>query len=773
MRAFRLVTVIALWGLFSMTAVAMDLAQTIDFKIAPQRLATALLEFSHQANVQIVVGSEVGDRLSAGLSGRHSIAQGLTALLQGSALVYRVVNDTSITVGNSDSSQTLPSAAGPLTPTTAKAEWPFLGGNPESQQYSALDQINSKNVGSLGLLWYSDLSIPEGLVGNPLVKDGVVYQGAPWGRALATDIQSGKTLWAFDSHLNLANYSVIAMYIATITRGLGMDENNVYAAGGCSLYAVDRKTGKEVWESQICNPAEDLGANSAPRVGGGKVFVGIGNMQMGSARGYAAGYDAKTGKELWRFYTVPGDPTKPYENKQMEMAAKTWGDRYWIDTRGSGSVWEGMIYDPKTDLLIFGAGNPGVDGHEREFSGKAMLFSGSLIAVNASTGEYVWHLQEVTGDVFHPGDATAHLQLADLRIDGRVRHVLMQAAKNGYFDVIDANTGRMISANNYVPVVNWKPMDMKTGTLAYREGLDFWNYPPGKTEILQPGGFGAHTWELCSYNPDTGLVYIPAFIFPYGLSRDGRDEYAGFSKDAKYPNQGLLIAWDPVAQKERWHVAHPVTVNGGVLSTAGKIVLQGTPGRLYAYDATTGKTLWSYDTHSVILGAPSTVMVNGRQVILVPSGDGNAVAISKTARLSTTPESMSAPSRLLAFSLDGNTKLPPAMPKMVLKPVLAKQPSDVAARGRSIFEEHYCGACHGGNLISSGNGRIPDLRNIRESTLHMMPQIIRQGAYRSMGMPQFPEITDQDITALQAYITNEAWAAYENQGIPEDAARAH
>jgi PQQ-dependent dehydrogenase (methanol/ethanol family) len=650
------------------------------------------------------------------------------------------------------------------SPPSGDGEWPFLGGSPESHQYSPLDQINSKNVGSLGLLWYSDLPIPEGLIGNPLVKDGVIYQSAPWGRAVATDILTGKTLWKFDPQLDLARYSRLAMYIATITRGLAMDEDNVYVAGGCSLYAVDRKTGKKVWESQVCDPTQDLGADSAPRVGDGKVFLGINNMQSGTARGYAAAYDAHTGRELWRFYTVPGDPTKPYENKQMEMAAKTWGDRYWTDTRGGGGVWEGMIYDRQTGLLIFGVGNPGVDGHEKEFAGKPMLFTGSLIAVNASTGQYAWHVQEVTGDVFHPGDATAHLQLADLRLNGRMRHVIMQAAKNGYFDVIDAKTGEMISANKYVPVDNWKPMDKKTGTLTYREGLDFWNYPPGKTEILQPGGYGAHTWELASYDPQTGLVYIPAFVFPYGLSKDGRDEYAGFSKDAKYKNHGLLIAWDPLAQKERWHVDHPITINGGVLSTAGNIVFQGTPGTLYAYDATTGKTLWSYDTHSIVLGAPSTVMVQGRQVILVPSGDGNAVASSKSAELTSTPATIGAPSRLLAFVLDGKTMLPPATPKTILKPVLSRQPMSAAERGKAVFEGHDCGACHGEHLIASGNGRIPDLRNIREQTLRVMPQIIHQGVYRSMGMPQFPDITDEEITALQAYITNEAWAAYDAQG---------
>jgi len=644
-------------------------------------------------------------------------------------------------------------------------EWTHLGGDLDSHQYSPLTQINAQNVHSLALLWYSNLPIPEGLIGNPLVKDGVVYQSGPWGRIVATDLLSGKTLWAFDPHLDLSAYSSKSAFTATENRGAGMDEDNVYATGGCSLYAVNRKTGVQTWQAKLCDPAQDLGSDSAPRVGDGKVFVGITNMQSGTNRGYAVAFDARSGKELWRFYTVPGDPSKPYENAQMATAAKTWGSRYWIDSKGSGGVWEGMIYDPQTGLLIFGAGNPGVDGHEAEFAGKPMLYADSLIAVNASTGHYVWHVQETTGDVFHPGDATAHLQLADVHINGRPRHVVMQAAKNGYFYVIDAKSGQVISADEYgIPDTNFEPADKETGTVSFRKNLAFWNFTEGKKEIMQPGGFGAHTWELCSYNPDTGLVYIPAFVFPYELSRAGRDEFAGFAKDAKYKNHGVLIAWDPLNKAERWHVDHPITINGGVLSTAGGVVFQGTPGKLYAYDAKTGQTLWSFDTHSIVLGAPSTVMVQGRQILLVPAGDGNAAVSSKTSLLTSTPETIAAPSRLLAFALDGKAMLPPAGPKLIRRPPLPRQPRDVAELGRALFEQNGCGGCHGAHLVASGNGRIPDLRNVPEPLLRLMPQILRDGVFRSAGMPRFPDISDQQVEQLQAYITDAAWDAYDAQG---------
>lgn len=643
----------------------------------------------------------------------------------------------------------------------AETDWRYLGGNSQSNQYSVLDQINKNTVPTLGLLWYSDLPIGEGLVGNPLVMENVVYQGAPYGSAVATDIHTGKTLWSFIPSLGLERYSSGAAHQASTNRGLGMDDSRVYISGGCSLFGIDRKTGKQQWRAEVCDPSGNYGSNSAPRVGAGKVFLGINNMQSGTGRGYAMAFDARTGKELWRFYTVPGDPSKPFENKQMEMAAKTWGDSYWKDMPGggSGSVWEGMIYDAQTDLLIFGAGNPGTDGHERQYVDKEMLFADSIIAVKASTGEYVWHRQLTTGDVYHPGDGVAHMQLADIKINGRNRHVILQAAKNGYFYVVDARTGKVISAKNYVPTINYKPLDLKTGTLSFKDELRFWEHP-GKPVVMQPGGYGAHVWELTSYNPKTGLVYIPAFIMPYELG--GRYAEYGFADDAVFKNKGMLIAWDPIKQTKRWQVDHPqVTMSGGALSTAGNIVFQGTPaGTFAAYDATNGTKLWSYDTHSVIRGGPSTVMVDGKQIILVPSGDGTAIG-SARGRLSRTLDTYAAPSRLLAFGLGGDAVLPPTQ-KVILKPVLDRQPVALAEKGKAFYNQN-CGRCHGQNVITSGNGRIPDLRNIREARMRALPQILRNGILKPLGMPQFPDITDEQIEAVRAHITNEAWSAYQRQ----------
>jgi len=642
--------------------------------------------------------------------------------------------------------------------TATENDWWYLGGNPHSNQYSVLDQINEKTIDSLGLLWYSDLPIGAGLVGNPLVMDNVVYQGGPYGSAVATDINTGNTLWSFVPNLELDRYGPTAAYLATTNRGgVAIDDTKVYISGGCSLFGLDRQGGTQLWHAEICEPTGLYGSNSAPRVGVGKVFVGINNIQSGTGRGYALALDANTGEEIWRFYTVPGDPSKPFENPQMEMAAKTWGDEYWTNLPGggSGSVWAAMIYDSETDLLIFGAGNPGTDGHEEEYVDKEMLFTNSLIAVNASTGEYVWHQQLTTGDIYHPGDAVAHLQLADLSIEGRDRHVLLQAAKNGYFYVIDAMTGNVISAKNYVPTVNYKPLDLETGTLSFKDELRWWNYP-GKPIVLQPGGYGAHTWELTSYSPKTGLVYIPAFIMPYELG--GRYAEYGFAEDAVFKNKGLLIAWDPLAQEKRWEVEHPVTMSGGVLSTAGNIVFQGTPsGTFDAYEAETGQKLWSYDTHSVIRGGPSTVMVDGKQIVLVPSGDGTAVA-SARGRLSRTLETYAAPSRLLAFALGGTTELPPTE-KVVLRPVLERQPVELAEKGKVIYDRN-CANCHGQDVITSGHGRIPDLRNIREFRLGILPQILRDGILKPLGMPQYADMTDEEIAAVQAHIMNEAWDGY-------------
>jgi len=652
---------------------------------------------------------------------------------------------------------------------SAETEWMHLGGTAQSLQYSPLTQINSSNINSLGLLRYTDLPVKEGLVANPLIKDGVAYVSAPRGIAIAVDLRNGKVLWTFKPVLDYSQSSIQAIWTSHVNRGLGMDEQNVYTTAGCYLFAIDRKTGTRVWQSFVCDPTRDLGTNAAPRTGGNKVFVGVQNIERGTDRGYAVAFDAKSGKELWRFYTVPGDPSKPFENPQMALASKTWGPDYWNITKeggGAAGVWDGLIYDPETDLLIFGTGNPGPHATPENFAwlgSHELLYSDSIIAVSASTGKYVWHYQLVGGDAWGISDATAHMILTDLALPGGVRHVLMSAEKQ-YVYLLDAKTGEFISGGAYVPQDNFL-MDPKTGKLTVREQLKTWKHPGTKT-VIQPGAWGGHSWILSAYNPETKLLYIPAFIIPqeFGWYGEGPYDY-GLTPGAKYKARGQLIAWDPIAEKERWHVDLSTIMNGGALATAGNVVYQGTAeGGFYGYDAHTGQRLWSYDTHSIIEAGPSTVMLNGTQLIVVPAGDASASNSERYfSRAATTPQTLMAPSRLLIFGLGGKEMLPPTPLKVIPKPPRPKPPAELAKAGEQLFSRHSCTLCHGDDVRVPGQGRIPDLRMLTEGELQAMPSILRDGKLLPLGMPRFPNLSDADISALQAFIETRAWEDYEEQ----------
>jgi PQQ-dependent dehydrogenase (methanol/ethanol family) len=651
----------------------------------------------------------------------------------------------------------------------AGTEWTHLGGTAQSLQYSPLRQINASNMGSVGLLRHTDLPVKEGLVANPLIKDGVAYVSAPRGIAIAVDLSSGKVLWTFEPALDYSRSSIQAIWTSHVNRGLGMDEQNVYTTAGCYLFAVDRKTGAQVWQSFVCDPTHYLGTNAAPRVGGGKVFVGVQNIERGTERGYAAAFDARNGRELWRFYTVPGDPTKPFENPQMELASKTWGPDYWKITKGGGGaagVWDGLIYDPQTDLLIFGSGNPGPHSSPENFAwlgSHELLYSDSIIAVSASTGKYVWHYQLLGGDAWGISDATAHMILTDLALPGGTRHVLLSAEKQFVY-MLDAKTGEFISGGAYVTQANFL-MDPKTGKLTVREELKTWKHP-GTTAVIQPGAWGGHSWILSAYSPDTRLLYIPAFIIPQEFGWKGESAYDyGLTPGAKYKARGQLIAWDPIAQKERWHVDLSTIMNGGALATAGNVVFQGTAeGGFHGYDAHTGQRLWSYDTHSIIEAGPSTAMVNGTQLIVVPAGDASASNSERYfSSAATTPQTLMAPSRLLIFGLGGKEVLPPSPLKVIPKPPRAKPAEALAKAGLDLFYHNSCTSCHGEDLRIPGQGRIPDLRLLTEGELQAMPSILREGTLLPLGMPKFPNLSDADINALQAFIESRAWEDYEEQ----------
>jgi PQQ-dependent dehydrogenase (methanol/ethanol family) len=653
---------------------------------------------------------------------------------------------------------------------SAGEDWSLLGGNFGQWQFSPLGLINDRNVAGLGLAWSAEMPVVQGLVGNPLVASGTIYQGAPGGRIVASELRTGKLRWMFEpeprSLEDMRRLSWVAQWAKQVNRGVALDEHNAYiASGDCRLFAVNRITGKLVWEAVPCDPTKDYGIVAAPRVGGGLVFIGNSNAELGSARGHVDAFDAATGRSLWRFYTVPGNPADGFENPAMESASKTWSANYWRHG-GAGAPWEGMTYDDKLRQLYVGVGNSAPI--EPQDAGKEMLFGNSIIALDAKTGKLNWYYQEVPGSLDVDSDAVSHLQVADLPTQQGEHRVVMQAAKDGFFYVIDARTGRVLSANNFVQN-NWAShVDPNSGKLILKSA--YWNQPAPK--VLQPGGFGARSWTLMAYDPDVHLVFIPAFVWPeLEHNADADSLYYGITAKAKIKAIGKLIAWDPMAQRERWHVDHRVTMNGGALATAGNLVFEGTAeGSFNAYAVDSGKRLWTFDTHGTILAAPTTVQEDGEQVILVPSGDGGANgAVPVFPRMTTTPSAQNR-SRLLAFKLGGHGSVPEVAPKTIPRPFRPPEPDAQAKRGAQLFTENSCYACHGMNAEKGGLA-VPDLRAAPREVYDAMPDIVIHGAYLPAGMPAFPKLTTTDLEAIQAYLTNQAWAAYDAQQDTHSAAQ--
>lgn len=470
--------------------------------------------------------------------------------------------------------------------------WLLLGRDFKSQHYSPLKQVHGKNISKLKPAWTADVFSLDGLVATPIVVDGVIYISASFARVYAYDASSGKKIWEFDPQVKRDD-SLMSSWGVRVNRGVSVWNGKVYVGtGDCRLIAIDAATGSKVWETPACDPKKDYAITGAPRVANNLVFIGSGGSDYG-ARGFVAAFDSETGKEVWRFWTVPGDPAKGFENEQMAMAAKTWsGEAPWKN--GGGAVWEAMTYDPEFNQLIIGvAGGVPWDPNVRSPGGGDNLFLCSLVALDADTGAYKWHYQTVPRDAWDY-DATMHIMLADLEINGKPRKVLMQAPKNGFFYVLDREDGVLISAKDYVKV-NWaEKIDLKSGRPVELAGARYYEQKSGEA-LVYPNIYGGHSWQPMSYNPGTGLVYIPAMDFPTRFSMDSEALMGGvyidlYGYDPHDPGRpadiGKLIAWDPQTQTERWSIDYPYPFNGGVLSTAGDLVFQGTTtGEFRAYNA--------------------------------------------------------------------------------------------------------------------------------------------------------------------------------------------
>jgi len=639
------------------------------------------------------------------------------------------------------------------------SNWLLNGRTFDSQHFSPLKQINDQNAARIGLAWYLDIDSAVGIVSEPIVVDGVAYVSAPQSKVYAVDAAAGRLLWKLDPKVKL-NQAINGSYSARTNGGVAVWEGKVFVGtGDCRLVAIDATAGTQLWEATVCD-ATQTGITGAPHVAKGKVFIGYNGSDDG-VRGSLVAYDAATGKELWRFWTVPGDPKKPFETKALEMAAKTWSgaDSWRI---GGGDVWNAITYDPVTDYVIFGTAGAGIDYGELETIRPKgdKLFSGCILAVKADTGEYVWHFQTSS-----PGMQTEnnHIVIADLTIDGEKRHVAISVPKNGFYYTLDAQTGKLLSAKPIVKV-NWATsVNVATGKAvevpASRGGGKQWT---------------VHNWWPMSYNPGTGLVYIPA------TDRKPKTHAPVETGEWMQQTEGRLVAWDPVSQSARWSVEEEIATNGGVLSTAGNLVFQGQgTGEFAAFAADTGKKVWSIQTGSAIESIPVTYSVNGEQYVLVPVGWGSGSRLFAPAWTMATPQSKRGPSRLLAFRLGGSIPFP--TPPDVVPPV-PKPPEQTAdaktiAEGEAMYRKFVCDGCHSPGLDGSGawveNGAIPDLRYAPPEVHENWYAIVLGGTHWDKGMPgfanppkfAFPNIhmTAPQADALHAYVIDGAWKAYNKE----------
>ena len=637
------------------------------------------------------------------------------------------------------------------------SNWLLNGRTFEAQHYSPLQQITEKNATGLGLAWSLDIDSGMGVVAEPLVVDGVIYVSAPLSKVYAVDAVTGKLLWEFDPKVRL-DQAINGSYSARTNAGVAVWEGKVYVGtGDCRLVAIDAASAKQVWEATVCDPHQ-TGITGAPHVAKGKVLMGYNGSDDG-VRGSLVAYDAENGKEVWRFWTVPGDPAKKLETKALEMAAKTWtGKDAW--KIGGGDVWNAITYDPATNLVIFGTAGAGVDYGELESikAGGDRLFAGCIVAVNADTGEYAWHFQTSA-----PGLQTEnnHIVIADLALNGGQRHVAMTVPKNGFFYVLDAKSGKLISANPLVKTAWATSIDLQTGKAL---------------EVPRSKGGGrqwtVHNWWPMSLSSLTGLVYVPA------TDRQAGSQTAVESGEWMRGTQGKLIAWDPVKQSARWTVEEPIATNGGVLSTAGNLVFQGQGnGEFAAYAADSGKKVWSIQTGSAIESVPVTFAVNGEQYILTPVGWGSGSRLFAPAWTMATPQSKRGPSRLLAFKLGATTAFP--VPPDVVPPV-PKPPRQTGSRetihqGKALYRKFVCDGCHSPDVDGSGawvlNGAVPDLRYAPPEVHQAWDDIVLEGTHWSRGMPGFADppkfafphlkMTTRDADAIHDYVIDQAWKAYD------------
>ena len=642
--------------------------------------------------------------------------------------------------------------------------WLNYGLDYAESRHSKLKSITAENVSELGLSWSHGLESRRGVEATPIVVDGIMYVTASWSVVHALDALTGEELWVYDPEVP-RDYGYKGC-CDVVNRGVALYEGKVFVgAYDGFLHAIDAATGKRLWKvDTIENREMSYTITGAPRVINGKVIIGNGGAEFG-VRGYVSAYDAKSGDQAWRWYVVPGDPSKPFEDASMEAAAKTWDPAgEWWKAGGGGTIWDAMAYDPELNLLYVGTGNGSPwNRNLRSPAGGDNLYLASIVALDPATGEYKWHYQNTPGDTWDY-TSTQHIILADLEIDGKTRKVLMQAPKNGFFYVIDRTDGSFISAEPFVKTT-WATGYDKDGRPIEAEGARSITEP---WETV-PSAYGAHNWHPMSFNPGTGLVYIPAQGVPLVQQQDpawelnkhkpgsvmsGLGWNLGYLFNTVAPEAtpfGHLLAWDPVEQKEAWRAEYVSPWNGGTLTTAGNLVFQGTAdGRFIAYNAANGEVLWQTPVGSGVVAAPATWEHDGEQYVTIAVGWGGVYGMLQRATDKT------GPGRVYTFKLGGTAETPEFVQHDATT-LVAGVPynKDDVGPGAALYVAN-CLFCHGVPGVNNG-GNVPNLGYSEADTLSNPGDIVFKGTQVGNGMPRFDDkLSGDDLKKIIAFIQGTA-----------------
>ena len=649
--------------------------------------------------------------------------------------------------------------------------WLSHGRTYEETRFSPLTQINKQNVSNLGLAWYKDMGTNRAQESTPIIVDDIMYLTSSWSIVYAIDARTGETLWRYDpevpgEHARKACCDVV-------NRGVAVYEGMVYVGSlDGRLIALNAESGAVIWEKDtIIDRSRFYTITGAPRVAKGKVFIGNGGAEFG-VRGYVTAYNAKTGEEEWRFFTVPGDPSLGFEDPAMEMAAKTWkGGNYW-EFGGGGTVWNSIVYDPEFENVYLGVGNGSPWTRAvRSPGGGDNLFLSSIVALDVDTGEMKWYYQTTPGDNW---DFTAvqDMALAEMEIDGVMKKVLLQAPKNGFFYVIDRSDGdmtpgeRLLRAHSFASVTWATHVDLETGRPVQNPDLDY----TGQAQWILPGPLGAHNWQAMSVDVDAGVVYIPAQDNPliYGMNEEwkktgvlkrdpggwntglefGRLVQLLLDNVADQPTpKGYLKAFDPLTGEDKWVVEIPHYWNGGVVSSAGGLVFQGDAlGMLKAYDKDTGDVLWEFNTYTSMLAPPITYEIDGTQYVSILTGSGGGdlfggeplPPVAEHASLTYNNYG-----KLLVFKLGGDTELP--VPEVRDRSIPEQKnlvaDVDIIASGERSYNQ-YCAVCHG--VLAKSAGSIPDLRRMNDGVQENFNKIVLEGILANNGMASFGDVLSEN-----------------------------